>query len=224
VSTAARSFFFAIAAAAALALSYFLESPALSGGPLVVISAVLGVVVAAVVEWLTLRLPLRFGPLRRIIDGRAAFEGVWIIEVHDQPERSLALAVVEYNEASDNYNYHGVAFDDDYQVRATWHSQRVVIDVERNQLIHIGEGTIFGSPSETVRNFGLLSFERGQKGAYTRGYAFFVDFGSSPIKRSYTLERVAGSPVLSTHDEVRQFLVARFPKAGRLSKHEEQES
>ncbi len=210
MSSAIRSFFFAVAAAAALALSRVLESPALKGLPLIVISAVLGVVTAAIVEWLVLKLPLRVKRLRALVDPRAALEGVWVIEVHDQPERSLALAVVEYNKASDDYNYHGVAFDQAYEVAATWHSLKVVIDIDNNQLAHIGEGTIVGTSSETVRNFGLLSFERDQRGAYTRGYAFFVDFGSSPLKRSYILERVMGSPILSTHDDVRQFLISRF--------------
>jgi hypothetical protein len=120
--------------------------------------------------------------------------------------------VIEYNTTADDYNYHGVAFDDSLKVQASWQSLRVVIDLEQNQVAHIGEGTIVGPASETVRNFGLLSFERDQRGVYARGYAFFVDFGSTPIKHFYTLERVTGPPDLSTHDDVRQFLASRLSR------------
>ncbi|MEU8633232.1 hypothetical protein AB0C38_13750 [Amycolatopsis sp. NPDC048633] len=208
MSIAVRSFFFAIAAAAALGVSRLLQSPTLRDGPLVVISAVLGVLLAAVVERVVLRLPLRFKKLRRLVDRRAAFEGIWLIDVQDQPERPVALAVIEYNPINDDYNYHGVAFDPSYQVRATWQSSKTLIDLDHNQLAHIGEGTLVGDPAETVRNFGLLSFDRNHKGKYTRGYAFFVDFGSVPIKRFYTMERILDSPTLSSHDDVRQYLIA----------------
>jgi hypothetical protein len=60
MSTAVRSFFFAVAAAVALALSRLLENPSLDGGTLAVLAAILGVVAAAVVEWAVLKLPLRF--------------------------------------------------------------------------------------------------------------------------------------------------------------------
>ncbi len=206
MNAAVRSFFFAVAAAVALAISRLLEGAELQRGLLGVIAAVVGVASATVVEFLLLRFPLRFRLLRRLVDRRAAFEGTWLINVSGQPERPLALATIEYNASADDYNYHGVAFDESYQVQAAWHSIRMVIDLEQNQIAHIGEGTTVGPTSETVRNFGLLNFERDRDGRYTRGYAFFVDFGAEPIKRFYTLERVPGRPRVATHDDVRQLL------------------
>lgn len=206
MTPAARSFVFTVAAAAALGFSRLLESRTLKGGLLAIVASILGVITALGVEWLMFKLPLRFHRLRRLLDRRSALEGLWLIEVPEQRERPFALAQIEYDMSSGDYTYSGIAVDESYNIAATWQSHTVAIDMSKNQLLHLGEGTVVGDIVTSVRNLGLLHFQRDLSGSYARGYAFFVDFGTDPLKHFYTLERVTDAPPLSSQEDVRSFL------------------
>jgi hypothetical protein len=185
-----RSFFFAVAAAVATQTNEYLKNQHFGNSISLVISAIAGVILARGVEWLTLELPMNVRILRRIIDPKAQFEGNWLIHVEDDPEKPLCVATIEYNTNTSNYDYHGVAFDKQGNTKATWHSEELYINLDKSQVIHIGEGKLFGNVTEIVKNFGMLDFEKNVKGSFTRGYAFFVDFGTVPVKRYYFLDRI----------------------------------
>jgi hypothetical protein len=85
--------------------------------------ALAGLVMLAVELALT-QGPKRSAWLRRWLDPRAAFEGVWLQEIIDGRDNALGVFSMDYNGESDSYSVKGNAYSSAGTQWARWRSSR----------------------------------------------------------------------------------------------------
>jgi hypothetical protein len=86
-------------------------------------------------EWLLIWTPKHSASVRRFLDERARFSGVWLQEVkkvygskgveRDYPNR-FGIVSIDYDKDVDNYNVNGTAYTDSGDEHARWDSEPVV--------------------------------------------------------------------------------------------------
>ena len=91
--------------------------------------------VVAFFEWLLIWAPKHFPSIRRFLDPRSIFAGVWIQDVvrvygkdgpkQDFPNRGAVLSI-SYREPIDNYRVEGTAYDDSGNEHSRWESTEVI--------------------------------------------------------------------------------------------------
>ncbi|MGD0058200.1 MAG: hypothetical protein ABSD58_02160 [Verrucomicrobiia bacterium] len=152
-------------------------------------AAVFAVFVEAVVEFCRQR--VRF--IRKQLDPRARFEGVWLIQVAHLKERPYAYATIDYNAEADAYSYTGVAFDVGGTRQAQWACPKADFDLARNEIRFDADAELVDVHGRISHAFGHIRFEKvtfGRILRYSRGEGFFVDFGSEPCGGHFICDRL----------------------------------
>jgi hypothetical protein len=126
---------------------------------------VLGGVVAGLLV-LVIEIALTQGPryslwLRRWLDARAAFEGVWIQDVFEgQRGNKVGIFSLEYERESDSFALLGYAYSASGRPFATWKSTHMFIDKVRLKATYRWEGEILdGEPTPDDEKAGLTDLQ-----------------------------------------------------------------
>ena len=110
---------------------------------------------------LAVELALTQGPrhsawLRRWLDPRAVFEGVWFQEVMDGTDNALGVYAMDYDGDSDAYTLAGHAYSIAGTVWARWSSTHMFIDTRRLRATYRWEGDVLGPvPASEMDKSGL---------------------------------------------------------------------
>ena len=110
---------------------------------------------AAGLLMLAVELVLTQGPkhsawLRRWLDPRAAFEGVWLEEVLRHTDNALGVFVMSYAAESDAFMLRGHAYSATGELWARWKSLHMFIDTQRLRATYLFEGDVVGKLSDAV--------------------------------------------------------------------------
>ncbi len=105
--------------------------------------ALAGLVMLAV-ELVLTQGPKRSAWLRRWLDPRAAFEGVWLQEVVNGRENALGVFVMDYVGESDSYSLKGNAYSISGVRWARWVSTHLFIDERLLHATYRFEGSVLG--------------------------------------------------------------------------------
>jgi hypothetical protein len=114
---------------------------------------------------LAIELALTQGPrhsawLRRWLDPRAAFEGLWLQDVFaGQHGNRVGLFLFDYQPEDDSYAVHGHAYAADGQRFATWHSQHMFIDKARLMATYLWEGELLVGDTPEQEKAGLTDLD-----------------------------------------------------------------
>lgn len=127
-------------------------------------AAVAGVVVICI-ELILERGPRHFAVLRRWLDPRAAFEGVWLQEVFDGPaQNSLGVFTCSFSPKSGTFAVDGNAYSIDGTRWATWHSTKLFFGPNRPEASYLWDGEQVGNrelSEQHKRGFTTLWLRRG---------------------------------------------------------------
>ena len=98
---------------------------------------------------LAVELALSQGPkhsawLRRWLDPRAAFEGVWLQETIGGIDGALSIFSMDYDGESDSYTLEGNAYSLDGRLGARWKSTHVFIDARQLRTTYRWTGDVVG--------------------------------------------------------------------------------
>ena len=98
---------------------------------------------------LSVELALTQGPrhsawLRRWLDPRAAFEGVWLQEVPAGTDNALGVFAMDYDADNDTYTLAGHAYSIDGTPWARWNSTHMFIDKRQLRATYRWEGDVLG--------------------------------------------------------------------------------
>jgi hypothetical protein len=111
---------------------------------------------------LAIELGLTQGPkysswLRRHLDRRAAFEGIWLQDViKGHEDNRVAVFTVDYERESDALSVQGHAYSGDGRLWAKWHSTQVSMDAANLAMTYLWEGeAALGQPIPTADKVGL---------------------------------------------------------------------
>ena len=110
---------------------------------------------------LVVELALTQGPkhsawLRRWLDPRAAFEGVWLQEVMGGSDNALGIFAMDYDGESDAYTLAGHAYSIDGTRWARWNSTHLFIDRRQLRATYRWEGDVLGPvPAAEMDKSGL---------------------------------------------------------------------
>jgi len=101
---------------------------------------------------LAVELALTQGPrhsawLRRWLDPRAAFEGLWLQEGIGGTDNALSIFSMDYDDESDSYTLAGRAYSIDGSLWARWKSTHVFIDKRLLRATYRWEGDVVGRAS-----------------------------------------------------------------------------
>ena len=80
--------------------------------------------------------------LRRWLDPRAAFEGVWLQEVIGNVDNALGIFLMNYELESDSYTLVGHAYSADGTQWARWNSTHMFIDGKQLRATYLWEGDV----------------------------------------------------------------------------------
>ena len=117
--------------------------------------ALAGLVMLAVELALT-QGPRRSAWLRRWLDPRAAFEGVWLQEVLGGTENALGIFAMDYDGESDSYSLAGHAYSIDGARWARWKATHLFIDKRQLRTTYRWEGDVLGPvPAAEMDKSGL---------------------------------------------------------------------
>ena len=99
--------------------------------------------------------------LRRWLDPRSAFEGVWLQDVFEgHPLNAIAMFSVDYERESDSFMVRGYAYSRDGQRSSEWTSTHVFIDKGRLKATYRWEGELLGArPTPKTEKTGLTDLE-----------------------------------------------------------------
>jgi len=111
-------------------------------------------------EWLLIWAPKRSAWVRRFLDERARFSGVWIQEVkrvygsagaeQDYPNR-FGILSIDYDKDADNYNVNGTAYTDSGDEHARWESDPVVhFSKNGRSMTYQWKGAITAEPPQSM--------------------------------------------------------------------------
>lgn len=190
-----KSLIAAMTAVVAIKLAeYLMTSSALSPLEVVLIAAAVGAVFGVVCEDFALFCKRRIKFLRKEVDPRSRFEGIWIIRVLSFPERPYGYATIEYSAETDAYAYRGAAFNVKGEFKASWNCPRADVDIARSEIRFVADAQLVDQHGETSRAYGHIQFEKnffGRRRRYSRGKGFFVDFGTQSRKAHFLLDRLS---------------------------------
>ena len=105
--------------------------------------ALAGLVMLAV-EFALTQGPRHSAWLRRWLDPRAAFEGVWLQEVIGGGENALGVFSMDYEQDSDAYTLSGHAYSPDGKRWARWNATHLFIDKRQLRATYRWEGDVLG--------------------------------------------------------------------------------
>ncbi|MDM0116711.1 hypothetical protein QTI66_31730 [Variovorax sp. J22R133] len=110
--------------------------------------AVGGVVAGLLV--LAVELGLTQGPkysvcLRRWLDPRAAFEGIWLQDVLGGDDNALGVFSLNYERENGSFTSTGHAYSTNRRQWAKWHSTHMFIDKQQHKATYRWEGGVLGS-------------------------------------------------------------------------------
>ena len=153
----------------------------------IILSPVLTLVFASRLEWLTIagkdagdlvggaaagllvltvEIALTQGPkhsvwLRRWLEPRAAFEGVWFQDVFEgQGGNAIGMFSLDYEREGDSFTVLGYAYSADGRPWAKWNSTHMFIDKARLKATYRWEGEMLdGRPTPEVEKSGLTDLE-----------------------------------------------------------------
>ena len=109
-------------------------------------------------------------PVRRLLDSRAAFEGVWVQEVYlGQAGNDYGIFLFQYLAESDSYSVHGHAYSSNGKRWARWKSTNLFFNKQRHQVTYLWEGELLESQSTPANEkSGLTRLELRHPGALRR--------------------------------------------------------
>lgn len=117
--------------------------------------AIAGLVMLAMELGLT-QGPKRSRWLRRWLDPRAAFEGVWLQDViKGHEDNGVAVFSVDYERDSDTFSVHGHAYSLNGRLWAKWNSTHVFIDAPQLRSTYLWDGEVLGKPTPSADKTGL---------------------------------------------------------------------
>jgi len=126
----------------------------------------LGGATAAGLIVLVIEIALNEGPkhsrwLRRWLDPRAAFEGVWLQDVFEgQSGNALGMFYLDYERGADSFAVLGYAFSDDARPFAKWTSTHMFVDAGRLKATYRWEGEMLDNrPTPDIEKSGLTDLE-----------------------------------------------------------------
>jgi len=115
---------------------------------------------------LALEIALTQGPkysawLRRWLEPRSAFEGVWLQDVFEgQPLNVMGMFSVDYEREADSFVVRGYAYAPDGRPSSKWNSTHVFIDKGRLKATYRWEGELLGArPTPETDKAGLTDLE-----------------------------------------------------------------
>ncbi len=98
--------------------------------------------------------------LRRWLDPRAAFEGVWIQDVlAGQSGNNLGLFFLDYEQEGDSFAVLGYAYSDDGRRWATWNSEHMFIDTARLKATYLWKGELLAGDTPEPEKSGLTDLD-----------------------------------------------------------------
>jgi len=99
--------------------------------------------------------------LRRWLDPRSAFEGVWFQDVFEGHARNaIGMFSVDYEPEADSFRVRGYAYSSDGRRWAKWHSTHLFIDKGRLQATYRWEGELYDArPTPETEKSGLTDLE-----------------------------------------------------------------
>jgi hypothetical protein len=115
---------------------------------------------------LLIEIALNEGPkhsrwLRRWLDPRAAFEGVWLQDVFEgQTGNTVGMFYLDYERGSDSFGVLGYAFSNDARPFAKWESTHMFVDSGRLKATYRWEGEMLDNrPTPDIEKSGLTDLE-----------------------------------------------------------------
>ena len=114
---------------------------------------------------LGLEIVLTHGPkysawLRRWLEPRSAFEGVWLQDVFEGHALNvIGMFSVDYEREADSFVVHGYAYSPDGRRTAKWNSTHVFIDKARLKATYRWEGELLARPTPEADKTGLTDLE-----------------------------------------------------------------
>lgn len=156
----------------------------------VILSAVAGSSFVKLSDYFLFEFPMKFPSLRKYVDDNSKYEGIWIHYLYHLKDRPLSIACIEYNQYSKKYRYYGKGLDENGQLKATWESVDLIINLEKDEINYLGQGQLFDEQAETIMSYGQLKFAKGINGKYENGTGFFVDFGTQFFKTKFVMQKV----------------------------------
>ena len=98
--------------------------------------------------------------LRRWLDPRAAFEGIWLQDVFDgQSGNDAGLFSIRYQREEDSFVVHGVAYSADVERYATWDSTHMFIDKGRLTATYLWKGELLKTTTPASDKTGVTELE-----------------------------------------------------------------
>jgi hypothetical protein len=99
--------------------------------------------------------------LRRWLEPRAVFEGIWLQNVFEGPgNNAVAVFSLDYEREGDSFVVSGYAFGPDARRWAKWHSTHMFIDKRRLKATYRWEGEMLdGRPTPEAEKSGLTDLE-----------------------------------------------------------------
>jgi hypothetical protein len=189
-----KSIIAALTAVLAVKLAEYLHANAkISPMDIVLIAGAAGAVFGVVCEDFIVFCRRRIKFLRKELDPRSRYEGVWLIRVLDFPARPYAYATIDYNAETDAYAYRGAGFNAKGEFKASWNCPQADIDLTRNEVRFVADAQLVDTTGEVSRAYGHIQFEKkffGRILRYSRGKGFFVDFGTQSRKAHFLLDRL----------------------------------
>ena len=135
------------------------------------ISAATGAAFYHLLTLLTLDIPIQVSWARRLVlDRRAKYEGYYIEGFANNPQRPVSIAQIFYNPEEKSYSYHGRAYDQKGNLKATWKALNIDIDSGNGTAKYFFDANIIGGTTTSVQGHGNIDF--------SNGTGTFVDSGS----------------------------------------------
>lgn len=163
----------------------------------IIIAGIIALMLILVVEFLLLRLPLRFYWFRKQYYPIAKFEGCWIQSLNIT-ERPHSISWVKYNDDSRSYSYYGFAFDKNGEPVAHWTADSLVYNSEHGFYFH-GTGYLQQAESlNPVENWGYIRFYPANvkhDNNFLFGSGFSFDIGDKASKSSVELYKVGDDKI-----------------------------
>jgi len=172
----------AVAATIAVEVNKILLGKEIDRSTSLVVSVVVSVFFFEVAKLLLTVFPMKFRFLRRFLDPKAKFEGLYIETFDKLPERPVSVGMVQYNSQSKRYIYTGRAFDGKGNLHAKWNAFDVFVEPGKNTVSHFFTGEILDQTSESVRGYGFLDFNTKT--------GFFLDSGTNLKKHHFAFRKL----------------------------------
>ncbi|WP_199931550.1 hypothetical protein [Candidatus Accumulibacter phosphatis] len=176
----------------AITLLKHLESRQVESLLAVIASACVGIILTKAGEYLLLELPLRFRPLRRLLDPRAALEGRWLEHIPGLPGNPYTVLTISYNAESKSYCMHGRNYDINRNELRTFDSQHVSISSSLNQVLYTYTAHQSLENQSDAAGVCCMDFRSSNSGKLDSGQGFFFNRDPQATKFSFSFKRVAG--------------------------------